>query len=189
MLSVPRQGIVLRPDPFSENPLMPPVVRYGKVAVLPSIRCRNNPKFGTLPLKSPKETDMSGHLLITSAIMLAIAGPAFADCNQEIQSLGEAVTQAETGASANAALPATPHQEEVLAGSQQGGEAGPGDAGKADVPESPHQQQVLAGTQTGERGGQQPADLIAEARDMAKAGDEEGCMQKVVQAKDLLGID
>jgi hypothetical protein len=127
-------------------------------------------------------------LLITSAIMLAIAGPAFADCNQEIQSLREAVTQAETGASADA-LPATPHQEEVLAGSQQGGEAGPSDAGKADVPESPHQQQVVAGTQTGERGGQQPADLIAEARDMAKAGDEEGCMQKVVQAKDLLGID
>jgi hypothetical protein len=133
---------------------------------------------------------MSGHLLITSAIMLAIAGPAFADCNQEIQSLEKAVTQAETGASTGAALPATPHQEEVLAGSQQGGgAAGPSDAGQADVPASPHQQQVLAETQTGERGGQQPADLIAEARDMAKAGDEEGCMQKVVQTKNLLGID
>jgi hypothetical protein len=102
-------------------------------------------------------------LPITSAIMLAIAGPAFADCNQEIQCLGQAVTQAETGASADAALPARPHQEEVLAGSQQGSEAGPSDAGKADVPALPHQQQVLAGTQTGERGGQQPADLIAEA--------------------------
>ena len=133
---------------------------------------------------------MSGHLLITGAIMLAIAGPAFADCNQEIQSLEEAVTQAETGASTDAALPATPHQEEALAGSQQGGgAAGPSDAGQADAPASPHQQQVLAETSTGERGGQQPADLIAEARDMAKAGDEEGCMQKVTQAKDLLGID
>ena len=47
---------------------------------------------------------MSGHLLITGAIMLAIAGPAFADCDQEIQSLDEAVTRAETGASTDAAL-------------------------------------------------------------------------------------
>ena len=133
---------------------------------------------------------MSRPLLIASAITLAIAGPAFADCNQEIQSLDEAVTQAETGASTDAALPATPHQEEALAGSQQGGGgAGPSDAGQAEPPASPHQQQVLAETSTGERGGQQPADLIAEARDMAKAGDEEGCMQKVTQAKDLLGID
>jgi hypothetical protein len=120
---------------------------------------------------------MSHPLLIASAIMLAIAGPVFADCNQEIQSLDEAVTQAETGASTDAALPATPHQEEVLAGSQQGGGA------------APHQQQILAETQTRERGGQQPANLIAEARDMAKAGDEEGCIQKVTQAKNLLGID
>ena len=133
---------------------------------------------------------MSRPLLIASAIMVAIAGPAFADCDQEIRSLDEAVTQAETGASTDAALPATPHQEEVLAGGQQGGgAAGPSDTGQADVPASPHQQEVLAETPTGERGGQQPADLIAEARDMAKAGDEEGCMEKVTQAKDLLGID
>ena len=133
---------------------------------------------------------MSRPLLIASAIMLAIAGPAFADCNQEIQSLDEAVTQAETGASTDAALPATPHQEEALAGSQQGGgAAGPSDAGQADVAASPHRQQVLAETQTGERGGEQPADLIVEARDMANAGDEEGCMQKVTQAKNRLGID
>ena len=81
---------------------------------------------------SDRETEMSGHLLITSAIMLAIAGPAFADCNQEIQSLNEAVTQAETGASTDAALPATPHQEEVIAGGQQGDEAA-GDTGQAEA--------------------------------------------------------
>jgi hypothetical protein len=132
---------------------------------------------------------MSGHLLITSALMLAIAGPAFADCNQEIQSLDQAVTRAETGASTDAALPATPHQEQVLAGSQEGGgAAGASDTGQTDVPASPHQQHALAGAQTGERRGQ-PADLIAEARDMANAGDEAGCMQKVTQAKELLGID
>ena len=132
---------------------------------------------------------MSRHVLITGAIMLAITGPAFADCNQEIQSLDEAVTQAETGASTDAALPATPHQEEVIAGSQEGGEAAdPSDTGAADAAASPHQEQVLAGKQTGEGSGQ-AADLIAEARDMAKAGDEAGCMEKVAQAKELLGVN
>ena len=130
---------------------------------------------------------MSGRLLITSATMLAIAGPAFADCNQEIQSLDEAITQAETGASADAALPATPHQEEVIAGSEQGGQAaGATASGQADVPASPHQQQALA---EGEAGGQQPAELIAQAREAAKAGDEAGCMEKVAQTKELLGIN
>jgi hypothetical protein len=133
---------------------------------------------------------MSIHLLITSAVLLVLAGPAFADCTKEIQSLSEAVTQAETGASSAATgLPATPHQEEVLAGTQQGEKeeaAGASGAGQADVPASPHQQQVLKETQGG---GQQPADLIAEAREMAEAGDEEGCMQKVTEVKGLLGID
>jgi hypothetical protein len=128
---------------------------------------------------------MSGRLLITSAFMVLTAVPAFADCNQEIGNLNEAVTQAETGASS--AGTATPHQEQVLAGKQQGETepAGPSAAGQADVPASPHQQQVLAGGQTG----QQAADLIAEAREMAEAGNEEGCMQKVTEAKSLLGID
>lgn len=138
---------------------------------------------------------MTRHLLITSAIMFAIAGPAFADCNKEIQSLDEAVTQAETGASsADTGIPATKHQEQVLAGEQQSQE-GAGSAGQADVPASPHQQQVLTEPAAGPSdhgnaaSGQQPAHLIAEARDMAKAGDEEGCMQKIAEAKNLLGID
>jgi hypothetical protein len=131
---------------------------------------------------------MSERLLIISATMLLLTGPAFADCNQEIEGLNEAVTQAETGASgAGAELPATPHQEQVLPGEQQAetGAAGQSAAGAADVPASPHQQQVLAGGQTG----QQATDLVAEAREMAEAGDEEGCMQKVGQVKSLLGID
>jgi hypothetical protein len=114
--------------------------------------------------------------------------PAFADCEREIESLNEAVTQAETGASsAGASLPATPHQEQVLPGKQQGdtGATGQSAAGQADVPASPHQQQVLAGGEAG----QQTAGLIAEAREKAKAGDEEGCMQKVAAAKSLLGTD
>jgi hypothetical protein len=44
---------------------------------------------------------------------------------------------------------------------------------------------VLAGAQSG----QQPADLVSQAKEMAEAGDEEGCMQKVGEAKNLLGID
>jgi hypothetical protein len=131
---------------------------------------------------------MSGRLLIISAVMLLTAVPAFADCEQEIESLNKAVTQAETGASSGAAsLPATPHQEQVLPGKQQGdtGTAGQSAAGQADVPASPHQQQVLAGGEAG----QQTADLIAEAREMAETGDEEGCMQKVAEAKSMLGMD
>jgi hypothetical protein len=85
----------------------------------------------------------------------------------------------------------------VLAGDQQGdeGAAGAGGAGQADVPASPHQQQALAEPAAGPSGGghaasaQQAADLVAQAGDLAEAGNEEGCMQKVSQAKDLLGID
>ena len=131
---------------------------------------------------------MFGRWLITSASLLLISAPAFADCYQEIETLSEAVTQLETGASgAGTGLPATPHQEQVLAGQQQAdtGAAGQSAAGQADVPASPHQQQVLPGAETG----QQATDLIAEARQMAEAGDEEGCMQKVTQAKKLLGSD
>lgn len=130
--------------------------------------------------------------LITSVVALVLAGPALADCRQEIQTLSESVTQAETGASsADTGLPATPHQEEVLAGNQQGETAeavGASDAGQGEMPASPHQQQALT-QQTDQGGGQQPAALMAEARDMAEAGDEEGCMQKITQAKSLLGID
>jgi hypothetical protein len=136
---------------------------------------------------------MSGRLLITSALMLVLAGPAFADCAEELEDLHEAVVQAETGASPDAAFPATPHQEEVLEGNQQGetgeGSGGPSSAGSADLPASPHQQQVLEEAPTGEGGGQHPAELVAEAREMAAAGDEEGCMQRVAEAKSLLGME
>ena len=71
---------------------------------------------------------MSERLLIISATMLLLTAPAFADCNQEIEGLNEAVTQLETGASsAGTDLPANPHQEQVLTGKQQGaGAAGQG---------------------------------------------------------------
>jgi hypothetical protein len=138
---------------------------------------------------------MSARFLTTSVIMLLTAGPAFADCAEEIWRLEQAAIQAETGASsAGTGVLATKHQEEVLAGDQQTEESGgvAGGAGQAEMPASPHQQQVV-GQKQGEDGNmgaeQQPADLITRARDMAEAGDEEGCMKKVVEAKSLLGID
>jgi hypothetical protein len=141
---------------------------------------------------------MSMRFLTTTAVIVLISGPALADCAQEVQSLKEALTQMETGASsAQTGLPATKHQEQVLAGNQQGDKstAGAGAAGQADVAESPHQQQVLAEPAAGATGGgnaasgKQATDLVTQASDMAEAGNEEGCMQKVAEAKDLLGID
>ena len=134
---------------------------------------------------------MSMRFLTSSAVLLLIAGPAFADCSQEIESLKGAVTEVETGAStAETGLPATKHQEQMLAGDQQGDKAASGAGGQAAVPASPHQEQVLAESAAGKAAsGQQAADLVAQASDMAAAGNEEGCMQKVAEAKDLLGID
>ena len=68
---------------------------------------------------------------------------------------------------------------------KQGETTGASGAGQAAAPISPHQQQVLKETQGNN---QQPADLLAKAGNMAKAGDEQGCMQKVTQLKNLLGI-
>ena len=136
---------------------------------------------------------MAMRFLTTSAAILLIAGPAFADCSKEIDSLKQAVTEAETGASAaDSGMPATKHQEQVLAGDQQGDKAASGDAtaGQAGVPASPHQEQVLAEPAAGgDASGQQAADLVAQASDMAAAGNEAGCMQKVAEAKDLLGLE
>jgi hypothetical protein len=131
---------------------------------------------------------MYGRLLIASAFTLLFTGPAFADCDQAVQDLKEMVTQAETGAgSAGSALPTSPHQEQVLAGKQQGetGPTGQSAADQSDMAASPHQQQVLAGGEAG----QQLSDLVAEASEMAEAGDEQGCMQKVAEAKTLLGVE
>jgi hypothetical protein len=131
---------------------------------------------------------MSVLLLIATTTLLVLAGPAFADCNQEIENLGEAVTQAETGASSTSTgLPATEHQKEVL-GSQdgkQGETTGANGPGHPVAPISPDQQQVL---EAGQANKEQPAQLLAEAGDMVKAGDEEGCIQNVAPVEDLLGM-
>ena len=121
-------------------------------------------------------------LLTTSALLLVLAGPAFADCKQEIAGLKPAVTEAETGASTSAAgMPATSHQEQVLKG-KQGDATG---ASGGNVAASPHQREALAKTDNGQP---EPAALMAQADDMAAAGNEQGCMQKISELKNLLGL-
>ena len=66
---------------------------------------------------------MSTRMAITAAFALILAGPAFADCNQELKALEQNVVAAGTGASTSeTGMPGTKHQEEVLAAKQESGE-------------------------------------------------------------------
>jgi hypothetical protein len=130
---------------------------------------------------------MSARLLTTAAAaaLLFGAGSAFADCDAEIRQLEEAMLQSETGASAGTTdMPATQHQQEVLEEVDQEEEQ----AAVAEPPEDPasrHQEEVTGAAEDGASTGQ-AAELIAEAREMAAAGDQEGCMQRVEEAQALL---
>ena len=107
------------------------------------------------------------------------------------------MTQAETGASsAETGIPATQHQEQVLAGDQQAdkGAAGAATGGQADIPASPHQQQVLAEPAAGpSQGGdaasaQQAADMLLRPATCLKR--ERGRLHAEGDpAKDLLDTD
>ncbi|WFP78314.1 hypothetical protein [Mesorhizobium sp. WSM4906] len=131
---------------------------------------------------------MSIRMAIASASILAFASPAFADCGQELKALEPNVTTAETGAVSNkSGIPATKHQAEVLGGKQQGGNTEvTGSTAGAVKPATPHQEQV-----TGARSGQSaehPSQLMAEARKMSQAGDEQGCIKKLAELKNALGV-
>jgi transaldolase len=52
---------------------------------------------------------------------------------------------------------------------------------------SPHQRQVTREVDDDTRA--QASELVGEAREMAQAGDEEGCMAKVTETKELLGTN
>ena len=126
-------------------------------------------------------------LMTTTAVLLLMATPGFADCNQELNTLEEAAVTAETGASTSeSGMSATEHQKEVLEGKQDSGTETTGStSGKVEAI-TPHQKQV-----TGETSGKsstQVSELMAEARNMAEAGDEPGCMKKVSELKNLLGV-
>lgn len=132
---------------------------------------------------------MSIRLATFTALSLAMAVPAFADCREELTKLEQPAVTAETGAATNeSGMPVTKHQEEVLPGNQgvTGETTGSTTTGKVEGV-SPHQKEV-----TGEATDQpsdQVAKLMTEARDMADAGDEAGCIQKVTELKDLMGAE
>lgn len=127
-------------------------------------------------------------LIAATAVPLLLTVPAFADCSQELAKLEQTVVSAETGASGNkSGVPVTKHQEEVMAGKQkQGvGTETTGSTGTETKAISPHQEQVT-GKRTGESA-DKPSQIMAEARKMAQAGDEQGCMKKLAEIKDLIG--
>ncbi|WP_287055537.1 hypothetical protein [Mesorhizobium sp.] len=130
---------------------------------------------------------MSIRIATASAFILAIASPAFANCTQELKALEPNIITAETGAVPNkSGIPATKHQTEVMAGKQHGNTEVTGSTAGTVKPTTPHQEQV-----TGDRsaqGAEHPSELMAEARKMSQAGDEQGCMKKLAELKDALGI-
>lgn len=132
-------------------------------------------------------------ILTTSALAVLLAGPAFAACTDEIAKLDPAITQAATGEAATSSdMPASKHQENVLAGAkeQAGAATGAGaDAvpGQVDVPATEHQEQV-----TGLADAKQQADvttLLDRAKQQADAGEEQACMQTVSQIENQLGMN
>jgi hypothetical protein len=131
-----------------------------------------------------KEDQMLMRTAIVSGFALILASPALADCNQELAALEPNVVSAETGATSDpSGMPATKHQEEVMAGKQADKET-TGASGQVE-PTSPHQEQV-----TGKRSSQSaehPSQVMAEAKKMAQSGDEKGCMDKVTELKEMLG--
>ncbi|MEK1851594.1 MAG: hypothetical protein AAAC48_06820 [Phyllobacterium sp.] len=139
-------------------------------------------------ISSKTEVQMSIRLFAIAAATLWFAAPAVADCQQELSNLKQPAVSAETGAvTDNSGMPATKHQEEVLSGKQQkSGTEITGSTTGAVEAISPHQKQVTgqsSGTPTDKIG-----QLMVEARKMVDAGDEQGCMKKVSELKDLMGI-
>jgi hypothetical protein len=126
-------------------------------------------------------------ILTLSALAMFLASPAFADCQQEISKLDEAVIATATGAeTGDTDMPATVHQQQVLDENQTEGEAAEAATGSVEAV-SPHQRDVLREVPDDDR--TQATTLLSEARDMAAAGNEQGCMDKVAEVKTLLGIN
>ncbi len=133
---------------------------------------------------------MSIRLATFTALSVMLAAPAFADCREELTMLEQPAVTAETGAATGeSGMPATKHQEQVLQGTQGPSTETTGSTSGAASNQveaiSPHQEEV-----TGEATGHdadQVATLMTEAREMADAGDEAGCMQKVTELKEMMG--
>jgi hypothetical protein len=130
------------------------------------------------------EVQMLNRIATATALALMFAGPAFADCAQELKAIEQNVVSAETGASTNqSGMPVTKHQEELLPGKQGSGDPETTASTGTVKPTSPHQEQVTGTATAGEHASQ----VMAEARKMAEAGDEQGCMKKLAELKEALG--
>lgn len=143
---------------------------------------------------------MFTRFVAASALALVFATPAFAACEDEIGSLDQAMVAAETGAATDSTggMPATKHQQQVTGQEATGEQAAKDQDAAGEKPSSgevtgsveaasPHQKQVLKEIPDDDR--TTASTLLTEARDMAKAGDEQGCMDKVTEAKKLLGME
>ncbi|WGF87473.1 hypothetical protein [Marinivivus vitaminiproducens] len=133
---------------------------------------------------------MNARLACLTAILLVVGGPAFADCAEELAAL-----QNHDQTASSTTAPATPHQNESVGGgmSSTQGTAAQGPEGPASAA-SPHQMETLGGGGAGmppEAGGvtgeEQVATLLGGAQDMQSQGNEQGCMDLVNQAKQLMG--
>jgi hypothetical protein len=136
---------------------------------------------------------MSIRLATFTALSVMLAAPAFADCLEELTKLEQPAVTAETGAATSESGTATKHQEQVLSGAQgaspetTGSTSETGAASNQVETITPHQEEVTGGA-TGQNA-DQVATLMTEARKMADAGDEAGCMQKVTELKDVMGTE
>lgn len=133
---------------------------------------------------------MSIRLATFTALSVMLAVPAFADCREELTKTEQPAVTAETGAATSESGTATKHQEQVLQGAQGTSTETTGSTGAAsDQVEaiSPHQEEVTGGATDDDA--DQVAMLMTEAREMADAGDEAGCMKKVTELKDVMGAE
>ena len=138
---------------------------------------------------------MLSQLLTTSAVLLVLAGPAFADCRQEIASLDQRLTGTASGAAGETTGAAGTQQNQSGGAMATAGASG----GQSNAPATPHQQEVLAGAQQEQQPAQGAAAgsdqqvrasaLLNQARELAQTGAEEECMQKVTEVKSMLGAD
>src|SRR3954471_9663005 len=131
------------------------------------------------------------HIKVLAVTALAIiwTGHALADCAAELNNMKDAVTSAETGAASNASgMPETKHQKEVLSGekSESSKTDKSGAVGEEVQAATPHQKEVTGNKQAASN---DPAQIMKDATDMAKKGDEKGCMDKASQLKSMLGQD
>src|SRR3546814_603552 len=127
---------------------------------------------------------MSRHVLTLSAVLLASATPAFADCAQEIGELEARYKETETSA------PETKHQAEALTMQQGQTEtpasppaSGEGPAAAA----SEHQREVLEGSEQAPSDQEQFAAILSDAKKLAEEGNEEACLERSAAARELLG--